>query len=121
MRIKHAVVALPLPLSGLTLEPMHKRWLSRGRVSVRPASAGSLARVIEVIGAPIPDSGLGALRYWGQTGERPSGWMSAADPVHFETRLRHLLVHAFLQEKVSARDLGEIIDTAQRVLGEANG
>lgn len=67
---------------------------------------------------PYPASGLGALRMWGQTGDRPTVWISAADPVYLEPRLDHLCLHAQTAESVPVSDLRPLIDHLQVMLGE---
>ena len=66
---------------------------------------------------PYPESGLGALRMWGQTGDRPTVWIAAADPVYLEPRLDHLCVHAQDKYTVPASDLRPLIDHLQATLG----
>lgn len=69
---------------------------------------------------PYPESGFAALRMWGQTGERPTRWIAALDPVYLEPRLDHICLHALSQKEVPARELRTLIDHLQRTLGGAN-
>ena len=94
MKEAHAVVVLPPGAYGRLGDSAQRQWLSRGSVSFLQPRTEMLSAVLQVIGLPIPESGLAALRFWGQTGERSETWMAAADPVHFETRLRHIVVRA---------------------------
>ncbi len=66
---------------------------------------------------PVPATGLGALRMWGQTGERPGVWLAAADPVYLEPRLEHLCLHALGSEAVTISDMRSIFDELQVSLG----
>lgn len=77
-----------------------------------------LARITRSTGLPYPQEGLAALRFWGQTGERPDAWVAAADPVYLEPRLDSLWLHAIAQNAITAAELGALIDHLQRTLGE---
>jgi len=111
-----AVAVLPALGGGRLADPGLRRWLAKAdfRRLARPREL--LARILEVLGQPYPESGLGALRMWGQTGERPSIWVAAADPVYLEPRLDHLAVHAQDPESMSPADLRPLIDHLQATL-----
>ncbi len=61
--------------------PALRRILSRGDVLPRAPLAfeEALARLFGLEGAPLP---WGALGLWGETGQRPEGFILRADPVH---------------------------------------
>jgi hypothetical protein len=112
-----AVVVLPAVGGGRLAEDSLRRWLARGELGRLDAPRELLARVLGVLDIPYPDDGLAALRMWGQTGERPTVWLAAADPVHLEPRLDHLAVHAQDSESVPPADLRPLIDHLQATLG----
>jgi hypothetical protein len=66
--------------------------------------------------APVSE-GLAALRFWGQTGDRPTVWIAAADPVHLEARLDHLCLRALTGAQLPISDLQAIFDFLQQSLG----
>ena len=66
----------------------------------------------------MPAEGLAALRLWGQTGDRPTVWISAADPVHLEARLDHLRLYALVGAQTPESDMRAIFDHLQKSLGE---
>ncbi|NNC56459.1 MAG: hypothetical protein HKO12_02795 [Woeseiaceae bacterium] len=113
-----AVVVLP-PLSGGRLQDTSLRtWLARSNLSMDPEPRDLLARIVEAVGLPYPREGLGALRMWGQTGDRPTVWIAAADPVYLEPRLDHLCLHAPRRIGVPPADLRALVDHLQSVLGD---
>lgn len=61
---------------------------------------------------------MAALRMWGQTGDRPTVWIAAADPVYLEARLDHLRLHALHENRVSAAELRTIFDHLQETLAD---
>ncbi len=77
-----------------------------------------LAGVLRAIGHCVPADGLAALRFWGQTGERPGAWIAAADPVHLEARLDHLCLYALRGDDISRTDLRDLFDYLQKTLGD---
>jgi hypothetical protein len=116
-----AVVVLPAVGGGRLADTSLRRWLARGELNRLDAPRELLARVLGALNVPYPDSGLAALRMWGQTGERPTVWLSAADPVYLEPRLDHLAVHAQDAESVPPADLRPLFDHLQRTLGGDGG
>jgi len=78
---------------------------------------GMLETVLSEIGAPVPTSGLAALRFWGQTGDRSGSWMAAVDPIHLETRLRDLRVRCFCPEQLAQDEVKALVKTIQKELG----
>jgi hypothetical protein len=91
--------------------------LELGLLSGEDLSEEMLAQVLRTIGHAVPLTGLAALRFWGQTGERSGAWMAAADPVHLEARLNHVFLHAFHGDDVSRSDLRELFKSLQEILG----
>ena len=88
-----AIVVLPAVSGGRLTSRALKAWLARADLSVDSRPEETLTRVAREIGAPFPDDGLAALRFWGQTGDRPTRWIAAADPVYLEPHLEHLCLH----------------------------
>ena len=72
------------------------------------------------IGENADGYGLAALRFWGQTGERSGAWMTAADPVHLETRLNDLRLHAIGDNDLSLTDIRALFDHLQDTIGSEN-
>jgi len=119
MNDRHAVVVLPPGAFEQQVGREQRGWLSRGLVSCANPGAEVLHNVLHCIAVPPPACGLAALRFLGQTGEAPAGWMAAADPVHFEARLRHLVVHSLEPGEVSAEELRDLFGTLQQQLAGA--
>jgi len=95
-----------------------RKWLSRGRIRSTEVAEELLARVLCEIGHSVPATGLAALRFWGQTGERSGAWIAAADPVHLEARLDHLCLYALRGNDISRRELRDLFDHFQKTLGD---
>lgn len=112
-----AIVVLPPGTHGRIDDERHRRWLSRGRVTFAEPQSEMLLKVLNRIGAPVPVSGLAALRFWGQTGERSSAWMAAADAVHLETRLHSLRMRSLRPDELPKSDLRPLFDHLQSTLG----
>ncbi len=112
-----AVVVLPAAGHGTIRAKDLRRWLARSDLEFSEEPSTTLSRVTRAIGHPQVTSGLGALRLWGQTGDRPTVWMAAADPVYLEPRLDHLCLHELSAHELSSRDLGELFDELQSELG----
>ena len=113
-----AVVVLP-PVSGGRLQDQSLRaWLAQSDLQVEPDRTELLNRISNVLGLPYPREGLAALRMWGQTGDRPTVWMAAADPVYLEPRLDHLCLHALRREVLPPSDLRMLFDHLQETLAE---
>lgn len=74
--------------------------------------------MLSVLNLPYPDDGIAALRMWGQTGDRPTVWVAAADPVYLEPRLDHLCLHALDGEATSTADLRTLLDYLQDTLAD---
>ena len=82
---------------------------------------GRLDGILGQLGLAAPDRGLGALRMWGQTGDRPTVWIAAADPVYLEPRLDHLCLHILESHDLPDADLRRLVDHLQATLGEEQG
>jgi hypothetical protein len=88
-----ALVVLPAAGGGRIGDRRLRRWLGRSELLEQALEEPLLAPVLDQIGHAVPASGLAALRLWGQTGERPKGFIAAADPVYLEPRLGTLCVY----------------------------
>ena len=114
-----AVVVLP-PVSGGRLRaPGLRNWLARSDLSRRDGQRELLSLIVAELGLPYPEEGLAALRMWGQTGDQPTVWIAAADPVYLEPRLDRLCLHALRRQGVTSAELRPLIDHIQGTL--ANG
>lgn len=92
------------------------RWLSRGSFRVIDATQERLNMTLELLGMDPVMEGLAALRFWGQTGERSTSWMAAADPVHLEPMINDLRVLAFSADELKASELRQIYADLQASL-----
>ena len=114
-----AIVVLPSLAGDSVSEPGLRRWLSRGLVSGRKQPREALRGVLDSLCLPYPAQGIAALRLWGQTGDRPTVWIAAADPVCLAPGLSSLRLHALDPERMPAGDLRELFDyLQQRLAGE---
>ncbi|MGI9249201.1 MAG: hypothetical protein ACR2QI_09320 [Woeseiaceae bacterium] len=115
---KAALVVLP-PVSGGRLPDGSLRaWLAQSNLQLAAEREELLESILNVLGFPYPANGLGALRMWGQTGDRPNVWIAAADPIYLEPRLDHLCLHASRRIGVPPADLRALIDHLQATLGD---
>ena len=113
-----AVVVLP-PLRGGRLSDKSLRaWLAQADLSASDRPQELLAAILSELGLPYPEEGLAALRMWGQTGDRPTVWIAAADPVYLEPRLDHLRLHALQRTGIPPSDLRPLFDHLQETLAE---
>ena len=111
-----AVVVLPSLAAGQVTDPGLRRWLTRASVNRAEEPRELLESVLTTLGLPYPDDGLAAIRMWGQTGDRPTVWIAAADPVYLEPRLDHLCLHSLHGDSMPAADLRVILDYLQERL-----
>ena len=111
-----AVVVLPPVGNGRLQDRSLKAWLAQSDLTHEPGPKELLARVIQEIGLPYPEQGFAALRMWGQTGDRPTKWIAAADPVYLEPRLDHLCLHALRRTGVEASQMRALINHLQATL-----
>lgn len=95
-------------------------WLGRADLSHVDAPFDRLGRVLSALGRPAPVEGQAALRMWGQTGDRPSAWIAAADPVYLEPRMDHLWLHALSPPHLETAALSRLVDHLQQTLGDAS-
>ena len=116
----HAIVALPAVRGGAVRTAGLRAWLARGDVESSDQPAGMLDRVMAALGRPPVADGQGALRLWGQTGDRPTIWMAAADPVYLEPRLDHLCLHRLSTAELPSQDVGRMFDELQAEFGAAD-
>ena len=114
-----AVVVLPPAANGRLQNRTLETWLAQSELTYEPAPKELLARVIQEIGLPCPEQGFAALRMWGQTSDRPTKWIAAADPVYLEPRRDHLCLHALRRAGVEASQMRNLINHLQATL--ANG
>lgn len=113
-----AVVVLPAVSRGRLRDVGLRRWLGRGQLRRSRAPDSTLATVLGALGLPLPESGLAALRMWGQTGDRPAVWIAAADPVYLEPHLDVLCLHAMDAGSLSIGDMRGIFDHLQVTLAD---
>ncbi len=116
---KFAAVVV-LPTLADVQRPDLKRWLARGRTRDTERGATRLQRVLHALNLPVPAEGIAALRMWGQTGDRPTVWIAAADPVYLEPRLDHLRLHALEGDNLPNADLRFVFDALQARLVDAD-
>lgn len=110
----HAFVMLPPGVNAREAPVATRRWLAKGDVQTAGAGKDPIAQLLDALGQPAPVDGLAALRKWGQTGERPQGWLCAADPVYLEARLDHLCLFALTDIRDAA--FAEVIGHLQERL-----
>ena len=111
-----AVVVLPPVGNGRLQDRSLKAWLAQSDLTLEAGPKELLARIIQETGLPCPEQGFAALRMWGQTGDRPTKWIAAADPVYLEPRLDHLCLHALRRTGVEASQMRALIDHLQATL-----
>jgi hypothetical protein len=114
---RQATVVLPAAKAGRIGDASLRRWLSRSYLEDADAPREMFVRVMDVLGQDVPAEGLAALRFWGQTGQRPNVWIAAADPIHLEPRLDFLRLHALEGPQSPNTDLRAIVDFLQECLG----
>jgi hypothetical protein len=112
-----AIVVLPAVTGGRLADKSLRRWLARADLARLARPEELLGRVLARLNLPCPESGFGALRMWGQTGDRPTVWIAAADPIYLEPRLDHLCLHALDAQSTPASDLRPLFDHLQATLG----
>ncbi len=113
---RYALVALPMPDLDALSDATLARWLRRGDAERMPLPLEPLDAVAKLVGTTVAQSGRAALRFFGQTGDRPGVWMAAADPVYLEPRLDHLFLHAIAPGDLRPRDLRALFDHLQSTL-----
>lgn len=113
-----ALVVLPPVSAGRLQNRSLRTWLARSDLSYQPEPEELLARVARELGLTCPATGFAALRMWGQTGDRPTKWIAAADPVYLEPRLDRLCLHALRRVGVPAGQMRTLIDYLQATLAD---
>jgi hypothetical protein len=111
-----AVVVLPPARGGRLEERSLRSWLAQSELTLDTEPRELLHRLTDELGLPYPGEGLAALRMWGQTGDRPTTWIAAADPIYLEPRLDHLCLHALRGVGIPASDLRPLFDHLQETL-----
>ena len=111
-----ALVILPALAATEVNDPGLRQWLTRATLSRFDRAPELLQSVLKILGRPYEEEGLAALRMWGQTGDRPTVWLAAADPVYLEPRLDHLCLHALQNDALLAGELGALFDYLQEKL-----
>jgi hypothetical protein len=113
-----AIVVLPAVSGGRLEDSSLRTWLVHSDLTREPGPIDVLAEVVRELGLPYPEQGLAALRMWGQTGDRPTNWIAAADPVYLEPRLDHLVLHAIRSGGVLSGEMRVLIDHLQETLAD---
>ena len=111
-----AIIVLPAVGGGRLRDGGLKRWLSRATVAKNDDPTELLGDILTYLKLPCPAQGQGALRMWGQTGDRPAVWIAAADPVNLEPRLDRVFLHALGATRAPASDLRPLFDHLQSKL-----
>ena len=111
-----AVVIFPALAATQITDPSLRLWIARGIATRFEDPPGLLQGVLGCLNVAYSEEGLAALRMWGQTGDRPTVWIAAADPVYLEPRLDHLCLHALQGDDMPDADLGAIFDYLQERL-----
>jgi len=111
-----ALVVLPPVRGGRLQDGSLRAWLAQSELALETEPRELLAQLTDELGLPYPEEGLAALRMWGQTGDRPTVWIAAADPVYLEPRLDHLCLHALLKPGIESSDLRPLFDHLQDTL-----
>ena len=108
-----ALIVLPDAVIHEVADEGLRKWLSRGTLRRFERPTECLQAVLSQLDQPYSTDGLAALRMWGQTGDRPTVWIAAADPVYLEARLDHLCLHALQDTALSPGELGGLFDYLQ--------
>ena len=113
-----ALVVLPPVRGGRLQDKSLRAWLAQSELTLESEPRELLSQLTDELGLPYPEEGLAALRMWGQTGDRPTVWIAAADPVYLEPRLDHLCLHALRRPGIHSSDLRQLFDHLQETLAE---
>ncbi len=116
-----AIIVLPAVGGGRLRDSALQRWLARATLAKNDEPTELLCDVLTSLKLRCPAQGQGALRMWGQTGDRPTVWIAAADPVNLEPRLDRVFLHALGAARASASDLRPLFDHLQSKLEDAAG
>ena len=113
-----AVVIFPPISNGMLLNSKLKNWLAKSDISVGSKRQELLKLLTKELRLPYPRQGLAALRLWGQSGVRPTEWITALDPIHLEPRLDHLCMHALNWSDMPISQMHNIIEHLQSSIGD---
>lgn len=113
-----AIVVLPAVAGGRLRSHKLRSWLAQSDLRLDEGPRELLHRITNAAGLPYPDSGLAALRMWGQTGDRPTVWLAGADPVYLEPQLDRLCLHAMRRGSIRSGDIGPLFDHLQSRLAD---
>ena len=115
---KHSLLlALPRVSPADLVDSESLPMLRRGKVRRTSESVEVLDRILGLLNRDALGEGRAALRYLGQTGAAPAAWIAAADPVHMETCIDHIRIHALPPAAVSPADLEVSFERLQKALG----
>jgi len=109
---------LPALLDGSVQDAGLRRWLARADIEIDAEPQEILPRILRAIDQEPCNDGLAALRFWGQTGDRPTVWMAAADPVHLEAQLDHLRLRSLWPDEWQKEELRQLFDELQTLLAD---
>lgn len=115
----HACLVLPQALPRYAADAGLRALLARGELVAPARPASQLVRVLESFRLDGAVAAQAALRLWGETGERPAGWVGAADPVWLQAGLDRLYLHAPPPGDVDADEFaGMLADLESALLDE---
>lgn len=121
-RSAHGLILLPVPLAAAIADADDRRLLARSDVTAGTGPTTDLQAVLRALGEPDAPGALAALRLWGQTGERPEGFVAGADPVCLQAGLDKLYLHAPPAGDVDPGELRALFtDLEARVLATGEG
>ncbi|MGB5334097.1 MAG: hypothetical protein WBN07_00635 [Woeseiaceae bacterium] len=112
-----ALAVLPAVTGGRLQNSSLRAWLAQAELAAVSPHRDMLRQITGELDLPYPEEGLAALRMWGQTGERPTVWIAAADPVYLEPRLDNLCLHDLSGGQIAPADFRELIEHLQETLG----
>lgn len=115
-----AIVVMPPVRYGRLQSSSLRNFLARADLTEVGRVPELLPWTLSTLGRSLPETGVAALRLWGQTGVRPSGWVAAADPVYLEPQLDHLRIHALSQPAVPVSDLEPLVNHLEKTLGDGS-
>ena len=118
---RHAIIVLRDAVPDELGDTAIRGFLAKGRVQRAGRGAETLNRVLAVVGHAPVSTGMAALRFWGQTGDRSQVWLAGADPVFLETLVSGLRLHAFAADEISDREWRRLFDDLQDTLGVVDG
>jgi hypothetical protein len=111
-----ALAVLPVVSGGRLQDASLRTWLAQSDLARVAGDVELLSQLAGVLDLPYPEEGLAALRMWGQTGERPTAWIAAADPVYLEPRLDHLCLHDLSGADIAPNEFRLLIEHLQETL-----